>query len=116
MGWKKFEDKDKLYEQVSYRLYNTYTKDTIKLLEELKNKMLMTLQTSIPEEMKSCFSDDSFHYLSTHIIGLGKDKFYEVIDCPHLMIIMGESHNYNEGFDYCFIEPKVKKDGVQILI
>ena len=48
-------------------------------------------------------SDDSFHYLTTHIVGCGREAYEEAISHPDIVIAKYITpRKYGEGFEYVF--------------
>ena len=83
-----------------------------KLFEETRarvNCLKSTLEEYALDQSGSRFglykiSDDSFHYLCTHIVGCGKEAYEEAMNHPEVVIPKYiENNNYHEGFEYGFI-------------
>jgi hypothetical protein len=96
-GW----DKNKDYEAIARRLSSKYGLDKRALqvmFSELQKKLMEELERS---GVELGVSDDSFDDLTAHIIGMGRDEYYRVLNEPQNAIAHKKS--YVESFAYVFL-------------
>ncbi len=91
-------------------LERKYTRKEIGDFRTIGGKFQSALMKTLDEYSKQkqgdlCYygtSDDGFNDLTAHIVGLGKDVYFGVIEEPELALIRAKNHDYKENFFYCF--------------
>lgn len=97
------------YNYIRYNLWNTYTEKEINKISEFsrfKRKQLQNILKDYENKIgiKSYYnvSDDGFWDLTAHIVGLGKQWYYLVIQNPDIAKDISDNHMYVENFEYIF--------------
>lgn len=61
-------------------------------------KHTLTLRGEWPDA--TGLSDDSYHYLLTYVVGLGRQEYEEALQCPRMVVFRGRAWDWDEGFAY----------------
>lgn len=86
-------------DRIKRMLMKTANQSTLDDLEDAYGDVYSPLHNYL-EDKVSGVSDDSFHYLNTHIIGSGKKVYDAVMKDAQVAQDMIDSHSYEEGFGY----------------
>jgi len=92
-----------LYKEKGEWLKTNYSPEEIRQLQEfVKNKrsILVDKLTSIKTQWGT--GDDGFWDLTAHIVGLGKDEYYNSLNNPIIVSERVTKSDYKENFQYIF--------------
>lgn len=96
-GWNRDQD----YDRIKKMMLRTMTPESVKEMRGRFDDLYNILDRKINDKVEGV-GDDSYSDLVSHIIGMGKKLYNEVLQDPSIAQKIIDAHAYKESFSYAF--------------